>query len=172
VSSMSPSKTDRKRFLIKACSLLAIVIVLGSWFGNRFYIGIDGQEYKCLPFTLFIVDTHQRDIKRGQYFSYTARGMEPAVKNGDTALKKAAGVAGDKVVIGAKETLVNGVAQPNGVLHHLGKLDHLTLDNLAKTLEVGDKEWFAMGTEPSSFDSRYWGTVKEDQIQGRAYPIF
>ncbi|MDV5555438.1 S26 family signal peptidase [Enterobacter hormaechei] len=28
------------------------------------------------------------------------------------------------------------------------------------------------GQKPFSFDSRYWGTVKNDQIIGRAYPLF
>lgn len=166
------STNTRGRFLIKATSILLVVMLIGAWFGNRFYIGIDSQEYSCLPYTLFIVDTKQRDIERGQFFAYTAKGMQPAVQDGQIALKQAVGVPGDTVDVGAEETLVNGKPQPNGLLRHADKLDDRSIEDLVRTLEVSEGELFAMGTEPASFDSRYWGTVEDDQIQGRAYPIF
>lgn len=166
------STNTRGRFLIKATSILLVVLLIGAWFGNRFYIGIDSQEYSCLPYTLFIVDTKQRDIERGQFFAYTAKGMQPAVQDGQIALKQAVAVPGDTVNVGAEETLVNGAPQPNGLLRHADKLDDRSIEDLVRTLEVSEGELFAMGTEPASFDSRYWGTVKGNQIQGRAYPIF
>jgi len=166
------STKSRKAFLIKATTILAVVLLIGAWFGNRFYIGIDSQEYSCLPYTLFIVDTKQKNIERGQFFAYTAKGMAPAVEDGMTALKQAVAVPGDTVNVGAEDTLVNGSPQPNGLLRHVEKLDDTSLEDLVRTLEVPEGELFAMGTEPASFDSRYWGTVKDEQIQGRAYPIF
>lgn len=172
MSSTTVSTKSRKRFLVKACTILAIVIAIGAWFGNRFYIGIDSQEYSCLPYTLFIVDTKQKDIKRGQFFAYTAKGMQPAVEDGEIALKQAVGVPGDVVAIGAEETFVNGETQPNGLLRHVDRLDGVSLDDLTKTLTIGEDQLFAMGTEPASFDSRYWGPVEKPQVQGRAYPVF
>lgn len=169
---MSKSLNDRRRFLVKAIATLAIVLAFGAWFGNRFYIGIDSQEYSCLPYTLFIVDTKQRDIERGEFFAYTAKGMMPAVEDGKIALKQAVAVPGDTVSVGAEETLVNGKPQPNGLLRHANKLEDRSIEDLVRTLKVSEGELFAMGTEPASFDSRYWGTVKDYQIQGRAYPIF
>ena len=35
-----------------------------------------------------------------------------------------------------------------------------------------DGEYWMMGTKYLSFDSRYWGPIKEDQIVARAYVIF
>ena len=172
MGSISKSSNDRKRFVIKATAILAVVLGIGAWFADRFYIGFDVQEYSCLPYTMFIVDTKQTEIKRGQYFAYTAKGMQPAVQDGMTALKQAVGVPGDLVTVGAESTSVNGTPQPNGLLRHVDKLDGVTLDDLTRDLTVPEGELFAMGTEPPSFDSRYWGTVKQDQIQGRAYPIF
>lgn len=169
---MSASKNSRAHFLLKASSILAIVLAIGAWFDARFYFGIDGQEYKCLPFTLFIVDTAQKDIERGQYFAYVADGMAPAVRDGDIALKIAAGVSGDIVDIQTEETFVNGVSQPNGPLHFLNKLDHLTEEKLVREVTLHEGELFGMGTEPTSFDSRYWGAVKQGQVEGRAYAIF
>lgn len=169
---MSKSRSSRGRFLFKATAILSVVLLIGAYLGNRFYIGVDSQEYSCLPFTLVIVDTKQRDIKRSQYFAYVAKGMQPAVEDGMIAFKQAVAVPGDSVSVGVEETTVNGLPQPNGLLRHAGKAEVMSAEELTRTLTIGADQLFAMGTEPASFDSRYWGPVEAFQIIGRVYPIY
>jgi|AntRauTorcE11898_2_1112593.scaffolds.fasta_scaffold05256_3 conjugal transfer pilin signal peptidase TrbI len=169
---MSKSSSSRGQFLVKATAILSVVLLIGAYLGNRFYLGVDSQEYGCLPFTLVIVDTKQRDIKRGQYFAYVAKGMQPAVEDGLVAFKQAVAVSGDQVNVGAEETTVNGVPQLNGLLRHAGKEKVKSAEELTRTLTIGADQLFAMGTEPASFDSRYWGPVESSQIIGRVYPIY
>lgn len=169
---MSKFKSSQSRFLFKATAILSVVLLIGAYIGNRFYIGIDSQEYGCLPFTMVIVDTHQRDIQRGQYFAYVAKGMQPAVDDGLIAFKQAVGVPGDQVTVGAEETTVNGVPQANGLLRHAEKVEGKSVEDFIRTIRVGAEQLFAMGTEPPSFDSRYWGPVEQSQIIGRVYPIY
>lgn len=169
---MSKSSSSQGRFLFKASTILLVVLSIGAYLGNRFYIGIDSQEYKCLPFTLVIVDKHQRDIKRGQYFAYVAKGMQPAVEDGLVAFKQAVAVPGDQVSVGVEETTVNGSPQPNGLLRHADYVEGVSAEDLTRTLTIGADQLFAMGTEPASFDSRYWGPVEATQVIGRVYPIY
>ncbi len=52
-----------------------------------------------------------------------------------------------------------------------GKL-HLPESHFYGKATLKENNYWFMGKSLFSFDSRYWGTVKNDQIIGRAYPLF
>lgn len=159
------------QFLLKAAIALLVVIALGSYVFERYRLGIDTQVVKCLPWTLFIVDTHNKEIRSGEYFAYRAFGMQPVIPDGQWAAKQAAAVAGDHVSISRKETLINGTPRKDGRLFNVSSLD-LDYNDLTRELIVGEDEIFGMGTLPESYDSRYVGPMKKSQIIGRVYPIY
>ena len=39
-------------------------------------------------------------------------------------------------------------------------------------LKLGNNEYLIFGDEASSYDSRYFGIIKTDNIKGNAYPIY
>lgn len=158
--------------MLKGVTILSMIVIAGAWFGNRFYIGLDPQDEKCLPWTVFLVDTADQSISQGDYFAYSARGMQPALENGVVALKQAAATSDMSVDVGLNETLIQGNEWVNGGIHLADRLPDAHAQDFVRSLRVPEGEIFAMGTEPVSYDSRYWGTVKQDQLVGQAYPLF
>lgn len=172
---MSKSETKEKAstasFLTKSIVSLAVVLVVGSYLFDRYRIGIDNQVVKCLPWTIFLVDTYNTQIESGDYFAYHAARMEPVVPDGQWAAKQAAAVTGDHVSLSRSETLINGVPRNDGHLYDVPSLD-LDYEALTRELVVGEDEIFGMGTLPTSYDSRYVGPIQQQQVIGRVYPLF
>lgn len=172
---MSKSETKHKgstaKFLTKSIVSLAVVLVVGSYLFDRYRIGIDNQVVKCLPWTVFLVDTYNTQIESGDYFAYHAAGMEPVVPDGQWAAKQAAAVTGDHVSLSRSETLINGVPRDEGRLYDVPSLD-LDYEALTREIVVGEDQIFGMGTLPTSYDSRYAGPINKQQVIGRVYPLF
>ena len=172
--SKSEAALDKKpmgRFLAKSLLILAIVIAIGAYLFDRYRIGIDTQVVRCLPWTIFIVDTQDTNIHSGAYFAYRAARMEPVVADGQWAAKQAAGVEGDHVSLSRTETLINGSVRENGKLYDIPSME-LDYAALTRELIVPKGEIFGMGTLPTSYDSRYMGTIYQEQVIGRVYPLF
>lgn len=166
---------SRKRFLIRASVMLLVVGSMSVYAGTRFSIGYEMQdEFQCLPWTLFLIDKHDKNIERGHYFAYSARHMEPLVKDGTITLKKAAAGPGDTVRVELNRTWVADQPQPNSQLMFPNAIKPLyeSMESLTRELVVAEGEFFAMGTLLGSYDSRYWGTVKSNQVIGRVYPLY
>lgn len=166
---------SRRRFLIRASVMLLVVGSMSVYAGTRFSLGYETQdEFQCLPWTLFLIDKHDTNIEKGHYFAYSAKGMEPLVANGTIALKKAAAGPGDLVRVELDRTWVEDQPQPNSELMFPDAIKPLyeSMESLTRELVVPEGEFFAMGTLLGSYDSRYWGTVKSDQVIGRVYPLY
>jgi conjugal transfer pilin signal peptidase TrbI len=101
--------------------------------------------------------------------------MGPFYPDGTLVIKRVVGVAGDQVVVAAAGVWVNGVKE-GGLLHaapggRLWALGHRPVE-YERDERVPLNHWWVMGTNPRSFDSRYWGYVEHEQIVGRANPIW
>lgn len=163
--------SERRRFFLKAAVAYAVLGVAAVGFFSRFGIMVDPQKNACLPYTLYIVDTHDQQVERDSYYAYRARGMEPFFEDGTLAGKQFVGMPGDKIRVGEHQTFINGTPHRNGALHLIDKLEQ-SVEETKRTVTLGEDEYFGMGTTMTSYDSRYWGTINQDQIYGRVYPIF
>lgn len=157
---------------LKATGLLLVMLAAGVYVASRYRIGVDSQLEKCLPgYTFFLVDKWDQDLVRGQVYSFHARNMEPFFQDGTRMVKILRGVPGDAIEIDHESIVrVNGHEVGRGLplASQIGAKDaHLQGHGTLATRSY----WF-MGESPRSFDSRYWGTVKQEQIIGRAYPLF
>ncbi|NMT57244.1 S26 family signal peptidase [Vibrio parahaemolyticus] len=135
-------------------------------------MGIDPQQEKCLPgYTFFLIDLNDQTLERGAVYAFQAKNMQPFYKDGTRMVKILTGMPGDKVEINDKwKITVNGDVVGEG-LQLAGKL-HLPESHFYGKTTLKENNYWFMGKSPFSFDSRYWGTVKNDQIIGRAYPLF
>ena len=130
---------------------------------------------RCLDPRFFLVNVTDRRVGRGDYVVFRSRGMGPFYPDGTLVIKRVAGVAGDHVVVNPQGVWVNGVYQ--GDLMHaepgekLWKLGHRA-GEYQRDEQVPWNRWWVMGTNPRSFDSRYWGYVANEQIVGRARAIW
>ncbi len=157
-------KTTWTMFWVKAMLTLALLWLGGAAFASRYRIGIDEQVEKCLPgYSVFLIDLKDKQLKRGNLYTFLFKGK--------LMLKILTAMPSDTVEIDHEQKIkVNGkmVAEGLYLARQLGYSEDYFYGKT--TLEEGDY-WF-MGTSFNSFDSRYWGAVREDQIIGRAYALF
>lgn len=163
---------ERALFLLRAMPLLAAVLGVGAYLGDRFHLGIDDQKELCLPgqHRWFLIDRHDQNVWRGDSVAFSADSrMAPWFSQGRVVVKITTGVTGDRVQVDAKHILINGktVAEGLALCEKLGKNP---LDFTRQINVPGGALWVT-GTHPNSFDSRYWGFVFESQIIGKAYAL-
>jgi conjugal transfer pilin signal peptidase TrbI len=159
-------------FLLKALPVLAVVLGLSAYLGNRFHLGIDDQKELCLlgNHRWYLIDRHDQDVWRGDLVAFRADPrMAPWFPAGRIIVKVATGMPGDRVQVDGSQTLINGKPVSEG-LALSPKLGKPPSDFIREATVPGSALW-ATGTHPLSFDSRYWGFVYDNQIIGRAYAL-
>lgn len=187
---------------LAAMALSAALFVPGSLvFSERFDIGLDTQIIACLYEDVFLIDTHDHGIERGGLVAFaTDERTEPLFEAGTRLVKRVVGLPGDHVAIrpvapdpsmprailspsehgrvqGRPRALFNYAIEINGKPHGRGGLNSLHVtggdpEDYVRELVVGDGEVFVMGDTAVSFDSRYWGPMRLDQIVGKAYALW
>lgn len=170
--------------LLLPAGLPAIRRALGLFF--------DGQAATCLPWRMFIsrpLDEAERTrglrgLHRGELVTFHTDAMAAVDPRGEILkLKMLAALPGDRVAVKKGDLTING--------HYWGRfpLEPWIKERGIKPLPASapwwrdgkavDGEWVVpdgmvmlLGTEPLSFDSRYWGWQSAQIISGRAWPIF
>ncbi|WP_318840387.1 signal peptidase I [Providencia sp. PROV083] len=134
---------------------------------HRFEIGIDPQNNQCLPpYRIYLVDKGDTKPVKGTTFAFSSKYMGKTGKG----IKMVDGVAGDAITVNDEETTVNGSMVGEGLA--LANESGHTPQELTRKGVIPEGRVWLMGRTKLSFDSRYWGTVPETQIIGRAYPIW
>lgn len=147
----------------KGLVISGFLIALGFLFGAWFRIGVNNEN--CLPETFILVGRWTPELVRGAYYTYESRGAVP-YPDGTVMVKQLVGMPGDHVRIGNGQVWING--RLAGELTLLPQAPVFRGD-VDETIPPG--HYFMMGTTPQSYDSRYWGYVREDQFRGRAWPL-
>lgn len=160
------------RFIVKALAVVTILYMCGSLFFTRFSIEIDPQVVKCIPrYSVYLVDHSDQEVQRGKLFAFTSKGLSPIYEDGTRMLKYLKGLPGDEVEISGEQVSINGDYVTYGLSLAEDKLGLPKSKFQGKKILPVNQYWF-LGTSHKSFDSRYWGGVTNDQIIGRAYPLF
>ena len=159
------------RFLLRAGLALFLALGAGAYLAERFRIGYDDQDHQCLPPSRwFLIDRHDRDVTQGGMVAVAALGLAPYFHDGQTVIKRAAGVPGDRVEVGLDAVRINGATVGEG-LALARTLNRPPTDFLRNDVVPPGHLWM-MGATADSFDSRYWGFLPEDQVIGRAYALW
>lgn len=161
------------KFLPKVGAVLGAILVAGGYFMARYEIVYDPQEIKCIPeYDIYLLDKWDKKIERDNIYVFHARNTEPVFEDGTKLMKFARGMPGDKVEVtpDSYEVKVNDVMLFDG----LPLVERLEKEHDSFVVEgtLSDKNYWFFGTSNLSFDSRYWGAVNEEQVIGRAYPLF
>lgn len=158
-------------------AILTVVFSMASFgamylFAVNWSIGIDLQRSKCLPGTLFLIDKKNPVPVRDSIFAFRVMSAEPVLKNGTKLAKYVRGVPGDTISITQDEKiLINGKLVAEG-MPHLHGLNPKKMDKFFGTRTLAEGEYWMMGTAYMSFDSRYYGPVRIEQFEGKAYVVF
>lgn len=107
-----------------------------------------------------IVDKISYDItepKRGDVIVFNPPISD---RTGDRFIKRIIGIPGDTVEVSGTDTYVNGVKLSEKFVTHQS--------TRTATSTLGTDEYFVMGDNRAvSYDSRSWGVLKKEHIQGR-----
>jgi conjugal transfer pilin signal peptidase TrbI len=156
-------------------ALLVVALPLLA-FASRYRLALDGlQGENCLPYTAFLVDLKSTTLKRGDYLAFVSQQMEPFYRNGTMVVKQVTAVPGDRVSVDGTGVRING--------RHVGSLLHLEsgqklwrlgrrVSEVAREEIVPAEHFWVMGTHPRSYDSRYWGYIRSQQVVGRAIALW
>ncbi len=160
------------RFTIKLL-IMSVVISVGCFvFFSRFSFGVDPQIEKCIPGkTVYLIDSKDKNLRRDATYVFRAKGLEPLYKDGTKMVKFLRGLPGDEVEVTTDhKVLVAGQQMGKGLFlaYEIGQAE----EKFVGKGVLNDEEYWFMGSSDRSFDSRYWGAVKKEQVIGRAYPLF
>jgi len=159
------------RFLLRAGLALLLVLGAGAYVTDRFRIGLDDQSRQCLPpHRWFLMDRYDRDLGQGALVAFAARGLDPYFRDGQTVVKRVAGVPGDRVTVDPEAVRINGALVGEG-LALAGTLARAPSDFHRSDILPSGHLW-VMGETGDSFDSRYWGPLPQAQVIGRAYALW
>lgn len=151
------------------CSALIAATTL--YIAAEWRVGWDRQAIKCLDGRFWLMHISAPASHVGEVAVFKASGMEPVFKDGETIVKTIRAVAGDTVEIRKDETIwINGKIVAQG-LPHLASISAAEKAHFFGKRTLKEHEVWLMGTHPRSYDSRYWGPLKQDKITGRAFFI-
>ncbi|MEZ5934843.1 MAG: signal peptidase I [Alphaproteobacteria bacterium] len=157
-------------FLFKA-ALVTITLVLSfEYIAKRYRLGIDWQVERCLPDTHAVLIDLRADVpKRGGLIAFRGQGLEPLFADGTHMVKILAGLPGDRIEITPERTTVNGIEVATGL--HLAERLGQPPEAFARSFVVPEGQYFGVGKADSSFDSRYFGLIKQEQVIGKAWRL-
>lgn len=108
----------------------------------------------------------------GEIAVFRAQKSNPVFKEGQIVAKRIRAQAGDMVEINPQlEILVNGLKVAQG-LPYLKEASADTIRRYIGKRTLREGEYWVMGDSPTSYDSRYWGVLHENQIIGKGYALF
>ena len=149
--------------------ILVCLLALGNVIGQRYRIGLDFTH--CLPYRVYLLDLSDIIPRHRQgFYVFRAQGLEPVFAESTWIVKRLVGLPGDIVVVTSGELIrVNRDSLRQGlpVAKQLGQ----TQESFVGWDVLEPEYYWVLGDSAHSFDSRYWGALRAEQIIGRAYPI-
>lgn len=162
-----------KRFWVKALLALLPFVIAGLYFQSRFKVTVDRQLVTSLDARVMVVDMQDTTPRKGELFAfYAPESVAPVMKPGILMAKIFVAQPGDTVEVKPnKEITVNGEVKARGLAHLYGAPPQV-LSRFYGKRTLKDDEWWVLGTNEWSFDSRYWGSVSAKNVFGRAYVLW
>ena len=160
--------------------LVALLLVLGgtaAYAANRYTVGIDTQDTRCLDEWLYVIDTWDKptadQIRRNDYIAVilTPHQTPPGAKwpAGQVLVKRAVATQPGDLI----DVTLSGVRFRHGVntwTHGTAlqatRLLGTTPASYVRSFTLAPGELFVMGDNPLSYDGRYYGPIAENQIVG------
>lgn len=166
--------------------VLLILILIGLWFSGVFInttisypVGLyrshkimEGQDLSSLKgeMVLFCPDENNLTVRFADRNNFLMHGSFCGAGKVAPLIKTIVGVPGDRVRVKREGVYIDNTFQKNSkrVNSHLKKLSFR--DNFVKVL-TNNEYWIMSDYDERSFDSRYFGAVKRDQIRKSITPL-
>ena len=153
---------------------LAIVVLAallaGAWLPERLIVSTSPS----LEHRIFFLTKTKAAIKNGDYLVFKHRDTSFVLKgidqDNDHLLKKVGCSSGEMLSVNTKKTFFCGSRKLGTALEVDSKGRSLPFFEF--TGVVPENSYFMVGTNPRSFDSRYFGFIHADEILYKALPIW
>jgi len=160
------------KFSTKAVIVLSIMFAIATLFFTRFTFAADPQKVRCIPsHSFYLVDKYDTKVVRDGLFAFRSKDLNPIYEKGTKMVKFLRALPGDTVEINENNQIfINNQLYATGLMwaqEKLGQPDSYFQGK--KTLK--QNQYWVLGTSEKSFDSRYWGAIRHEDIIGRVYPI-
>jgi conjugal transfer pilin signal peptidase TrbI len=151
--------------------IFLLIAIFFTLFSSRYTFGFNSAKSNCLYTGFFLVDTWDKDIKPGDLAAFYMNKENKFYPVGMQWVKRVTAKGGDHVVIQKDTTTINDTTVIHHSLDYVLQHGEFTMDDVISQITIPDNEFFLMGETPTTFDSRFWGTVKREEIIGKAYAI-
>ncbi|HIF9538236.1 TPA: signal peptidase I [Photobacterium damselae] len=131
---------------------------------------IDTQKEKCLPYTYYIFIKGVSENKRGRIYSFKSKNI-PLFEDGSNFGKLLLAKEGDLITINKDGLFVNDHLISKESLVHATKLKK-EASSFYTSYTIPKGKLFMYGTEPKSYDSRYYGLIDSKSLTGRLIPLW
>ncbi len=145
-------------------------LLTGAWLPERIIVSTSPS----LDNRIFFLTKTKAAIKNGDYLvfkhrdtSFVRKGID---QDNDRLLKKVGCSSGEMLLVNTKKTFFCGSKELGTALDVDSKGRSLPVFDF--TGVVPDNSYFMVGTNPRSFDSRYFGFIHADEILYKALPIW
>jgi conjugal transfer pilin signal peptidase TrbI len=129
------------------------------------------KYYRCLPYDWYLVTTSGEGFspERGELVQFRTPDYVERLTSQFEVIKIVAGVEGDSWEIADDRLYINGEFWGEMFLMAATGREPGSLDGRGV---VPADHVYVLGTNPSSYDSRYWGPLATGNINGKAHVIF
>lgn len=154
--------------------VILVFMIVGMYmvyFFSRYTFGTNVAITSCLNARLLIIDTWDVDVQKGELAAFRMNKENPFYPSGLKWVKKVAGTGGSRIQVFEDRVVSDGQViklSMSYVLRKLGK----TAGGFERTVQIPEGQYFLMGETLTSYDSRFWGTVSQNEIIGQAYVVF
>lgn len=143
-----------------------------SYFNSRYSFAFNAADGDCLLSSFFLVDKWDKSVSKGDLAAFVMNNPNAIHGTGGKWIKKVAASEGMTVHVDQNTTLINANEEVQLSLTYSMQYLGLSIRDIQRDWVIPEGEFFMMGETISSYDSRYWGTVKQSDIIGKAYAIF
>ena len=167
------SKRNLGPRLVMVGLVLVIMIMAADYVRSRWIVGgvSPNNPTSLIGHWLFVVDRHNKQVERGALVAFrTDERMTPWYSQGTIFVKQVAALPGDRVDVDEQGMHVNGRTLADALL--LTSTLNKPIEAFVRSDVVHPGQYWVLGTSPDSFDSRYWGPIRQDQIVGMATVVF
>lgn len=161
----------RHPLLLPILIVLVFLIACFDYFSSRYVIAYNKAISDCLYSRAFLIDTWDKTINEGELIAFEMNVANEFYAPGMVWVKRVA-THGSKTVMVTPESVDSATSHYNLSAKYVLRKLHKSQDELQSTWALADDELFMIGETLTSYDSRFWGPIKINDVKGRAYALF
>ena len=145
-----------------------------SFIHTLFYIFF----FSVLNASFFLIDKWDIVIEQGDLAYFEMNVENQFYPTGLRWIKKVAAMPNSVVSVEENKVVVDNLTEFSLSLRHIITALNLAdnsigeIEDYTKVIQLENDEVFMIGETINSFDGRFWGPLKKEQIKGTAYAIF